>query len=256
MADPEIRQRKPAPDTSEEKKASPSPAALAKAEDHSPFNWLDIARSLVFLFLLSGSVSYFVTRESFVWNLQRPKWTNVDVIKSWIVSRITSPVSAPIPNLSQLQIRGEKYQKTSKANSNATFQEGPKQYTDADLKAYDGTNPDLPILLAVNGTIYDVSKGRKHYGPGGSYHFFAGADASRAFVTGCFDTDISPDMRGVEEMFLPHDDPEVDALYTKAELKIAKERERREARREVHEKLKHWYVKWDGVRGLDKLIGI
>jgi len=48
-------------------------------------------------------------------------------------------------------------------------------------------------------------------------------------------------MRGVEEMFLPHDDPEVDALYTKAELKIAREKERREARREVHEKLKHWY---------------
>jgi predicted heme/steroid binding protein len=121
-------------------------------------------------------------------------------------------------------------------------QQGPKQYTDLDLKDYDGSNPDLPILLAVNGTIYDVSKGRRHYGPGGSYHFFAGADASRAFVTGCFQTDIIPDMRGVEEMFLPHDDPEVDSLYTKAELKIMREKERREAKREVYEKLKHWYV--------------
>jgi hypothetical protein len=59
-------------------------------------------------------------------------------------------------------------------------------------------------------------------------------------------------MRGVEEMFLPYDNPEVDALYTKAELKIARERERREARREVYEKLKHWYVwafslRWIGM---------
>jgi predicted heme/steroid binding protein len=245
MADPEIRQRKPAPDTSEEKKASPSPAALAKKEDHSPFNWLDIARSLVFLILLSSSVSYFVTRESFVWNLQRPKWTQVEVIKSWIVRpSFPSPFPSipPLPIFPICKLEERNIRRPAKLTPTPTFQEGPKQYTDADLKAYDGSNPDLPILLAVNGTIYDVSKGRKHYGPGGSYHFFAGADASRAFVTGCFDTDISPDMRGVEEMFLPHDDPEVDALYTKAELKIAKERERREARREVHEKLKHWYV--------------
>lgn len=67
--------------------------------------------------------------------------------------------------------------------------------------------------MAINGTIYDVSNGRKHYGPGGSYHFFAGADASRGFVTGCFDTDRTPDMRGVEEMYLPLDDPEIDGLF-------------------------------------------
>jgi predicted heme/steroid binding protein len=121
-------------------------------------------------------------------------------------------------------------------------QEGPKTFTDADLKAYDGTNPDLPILIAINGTIYDVSKGRKHYGPGGSYHFFAGADATRAFVTGCFDTDINPDLRGVEEMFLPRDDPEVDGLYSKSELKILREKEKREAKKEVDKALKHWYV--------------
>jgi hypothetical protein len=97
MADPEIRQRKPAPDASEEKKASPAPAALAKKEDYSPFNWLEIARSLVFIILLSGSLSYFVTGESFVWNLQRPKWTQVDVIKSWIVCPSSFP-SLPFPS--------------------------------------------------------------------------------------------------------------------------------------------------------------
>ena len=126
MADSaEIRQRKPAADSSEEKEApSPSAAALAKAEDHSPFNWLDIARSLVFLVLLSGSVSYFVTGESFLWNLQRPKWTQVDVIRSWIVRPIPShPLpfpSSPFPYLysTSTSKRGEKLTRYRKDQNN------------------------------------------------------------------------------------------------------------------------------------------
>lgn len=34
-------------------------------------------------------------------------------------------------------------------------------------------------------------------GPGGSYHFFAGRDASRAFVTGKFKDDLNDDVRGL-----------------------------------------------------------
>lgn len=123
---------------------------------------------------------------------------------------------------------------------------GPQEFTDADLKKYDGSNPDLPIYLAINGTIYDVSLGRKHYGPGGSYHFFAGADASRAFVTNCFKEDITPDMRGVEEMFMPLDDPEVDSLYTKGQLKALKAQERKKAKEQVHANLKHWVDFFEG----------
>lgn len=53
---------------------------------------------------------------------------------------------------------------------------------------------------------------------------FAGADASRAFVTGCFKEDRKPDMRGVEEMYLPQDDVEVDSLYSEEEMKVQKEK--------------------------------
>jgi len=193
MAD--VRQRKKAEPPSTPSKSPKSATTLAKEEDTSSFSILDIFRVLTFVILVSSALSYFVTRESFVWGLERPDFTRLDVLKSWLV---TTP---PLPLLLQDTLL-----------TPVAPQNGPIQYTDADLKAYDGTDPTKPILLAINGTIYDVSNGRKHYGPGGSYHLFAGADASRGFVTACFDTDRTPDMRGVEEMFLPLDDPEIDGL--------------------------------------------
>ncbi|CAJ1934950.1 unnamed protein product [Cylindrotheca closterium] len=36
-----------------------------------------------------------------------------------------------------------------------------------------------PILLAADGLVFNVWKGRNFYGPGGEYHIFAGRDATR-----------------------------------------------------------------------------
>ncbi|TVY25735.1 Cytochrome P450 regulator, partial [Lachnellula hyalina] len=198
---PDIRQRKPAP-SNDNDKPKPIPKEVLEKEDGSGFPLLDILRALVFVLLASSALSYFVTGESFFWGVQRPKWSRLDVVKAYMA--------------------------------------GPKQYTDADLALYDGTNPELPILLAINGTIYDVSAGRKFYGPGGSYSFFAGADASRAFVTNCFTEDRNPDLRGAEWAFIPRDDAEVDGLYKSGELKNIKALEKRNAKLEVHKALKHW----------------
>lgn len=41
-----------------------------------------------------------------------------------------------------------------------------KDLTVAELKKYDGTQPDGRVLLAVNGVIFDVTKGKRFYGPG------------------------------------------------------------------------------------------
>ncbi|TPX34491.1 hypothetical protein SmJEL517_g02804 [Synchytrium microbalum] len=68
-----------------------------------------------------------------------------------------------------------------------------------ELKLYDGSDPTKPIYLAIVGKVYDVSAGRRHYGPDGSYAFFAGRDAGRAYVTGCFQTHLTHDMRGLSE---------------------------------------------------------
>jgi hypothetical protein len=62
-----------------------TPAARAKAEDAAPFSILDIARSLVFLVIASSALSYFVTKDSFVWGVKRPQWSRLEVIKSYIV---------------------------------------------------------------------------------------------------------------------------------------------------------------------------
>jgi len=53
-----------------------------------------------------------------------------------------------------------------------------------ELRAFDGSDPTSPILMAVKGKVYDVTNGAGFYGPGGAYHAFAGRDASRALAKG------------------------------------------------------------------------
>ncbi|EDV22627.1 uncharacterized protein TRIADDRAFT_16260, partial [Trichoplax adhaerens] len=59
-------------------------------------------------------------------------------------------------------------------------------FTASDLKQYNGDDPQKPIYLAVLGQVFDVTKGKEHYGKGGGYNFFSGRDGTRAFVTGDF----------------------------------------------------------------------
>ena len=54
------------------------------------------------------------------------------------------------------------------------------------LALFDGQRASKPVYLAILGRIYNVDRGRHHYGARGGYHAFAGKDASRAFVTGDF----------------------------------------------------------------------
>ncbi|KAJ7122851.1 cytochrome b5-like heme/steroid binding domain-containing protein [Mycena epipterygia] len=65
------------------------------------------------------------------------------------------------------------------------------------LAEYNGET-SRPTFLAIDGDVYDVSKG-KSYQPGGSYHFMTGIDAARAFGTGCFQTHRTHDLRGLSD---------------------------------------------------------
>jgi len=58
-------------------------------------------------------------------------------------------------------------------------------FTREELSKFKGENGS-PIYLALMGRVYDVTKGKDFYGPGGGYSFFTGTDGTRAFVTGDF----------------------------------------------------------------------
>ncbi|KAL2128919.1 hypothetical protein VTI74DRAFT_8480 [Chaetomium olivicolor] len=219
-------QPEPAESDSEKKRPSPAKQKKKTPQDHlddddaysSTALALDILRVLVFLFLASCGVSYLISNgETFFWGMSHPpKYLKVDWWKK--------------------QFRG------------------PIYLTPSELALYNGSDPSLPIYLGLNGSIYDVSSNRRTYGPGGSYHYFAGVDAARAFVTGCFAEDRTPDMRGVEEMYLPIDDPEVDKHWTKEELEEMKKREWEEARKKVEAGLRHW-VNFFGKGGKYEWVG-
>jgi len=88
--------------------------------------------------------------------------------------------------------------KTADANSTKTKKSKVELFTMEELKRHDGSNPDLPLYLAIIGEVFDVTKGKQHYGPGAGYSFFSGTDGTRAFVTGEFnETGLIPSVEGL-----------------------------------------------------------
>ncbi|XP_048412872.1 neuferricin isoform X4 [Stegostoma tigrinum] len=47
-------------------------------------------------------------------------------------------------------------------------------FTKSELSRYTGEKGSPGLYLAILGQVFDVKKGKKHYGPGGSYSFFSG----------------------------------------------------------------------------------
>ena len=66
---------------------------------------------------------------------------------------------------------------------------GPRVFTKAELAQYVDTRKGLKV--AICGQVFDVSKGAEFYAKGAGYGFFAGRDASLAFATGNFKTNLT-----------------------------------------------------------------
>ncbi|KAJ2129863.1 Dihydrodipicolinate synthase [Coemansia sp. RSA 921] len=74
-----------------------------------------------------------------------------------------------------------------KANTRAKRHTFDRQHwTKRSISTYTGAN-NTPILIALDGKVYDVSEGRAFYGPGCAYNVFAGRDASRLLAKQEFD---------------------------------------------------------------------
>lgn len=217
MADEDstVRQRKPASEQkpereatadSQEKKAKKKRRTRVEEEDdYTP--WVDVLRVLTFLLLASCGVSYVISGgESWWWGMKEKP--DVLTINYW-----KELLKGPDP---------------------------PIYLTPDELAKYDGTDPELPVYIGLNGTVFDVSNGRHIYGPGGSYNVFAGRDAARAFVTGCFQDDHTADLRGLELMYLPLDDPETDSYWSEQELAALRVKELEAAKERAHGALLHW----------------
>ena len=68
-------------------------------------------------------------------------------------------------------------------------------------------------------------------------------------MTGCFDEDLTPDMRGVELTYVPRDDDDGDGTTSKAEIKKRREREYRVARKRVQDTIEGWATMFRGEGG-------
>jgi len=68
---------------------------------------------------------------------------------------------------------------------NSTTEKNVRLVTKEELEANNGKDGNK-IWLSVMGEVYDVSKGKEHYGEGSAYSVFVGRDASVSFSTGKF----------------------------------------------------------------------
>jgi membrane-associated progesterone receptor component len=77
-----------------------------------------------------------------------------------------------------------------------------RDYSLSELASYDGLDPAKPLLIGIRGQVYDVTRGRDFYGPGGPYGMFAGKDCTRALAKVSFDEELfTGDIAGLE----PHE---------------------------------------------------
>ncbi|KAL0471713.1 cytochrome b5-like heme/steroid binding domain-containing protein [Neurospora intermedia] len=85
-------------------------------------------------------------------------------------------------------------------------------FTPRTLLPYNGEK-DMPVYLAVRGRVFDVTRGRNFYGPGGPYANFAGRDASRGLACGSFDEEmLTKDLDGPLDTLSDLDKDQLEAL--------------------------------------------
>jgi membrane-associated progesterone receptor component len=83
--------------------------------------------------------------------------------------------------------------------------EKPRNFTQKQLLYFDGnmdpkTQETKPVYLSVNGIVFDVTKGKDYYGPGGPYELFAGHECGVALAKMSFDAQYLDDLEGCSKL--------------------------------------------------------
>ncbi|KAL5008536.1 hypothetical protein ScPMuIL_014117 [Solemya velum] len=81
-----------------------------------------------------------------------------------------------------IKINSSKYQQVEIEILSEPSGEPSRIFTDDQIAEYDGTDDSKPLLMAVRGVVFDVSKGKEFYGKGSGYHMLAGKDCTRAIA--------------------------------------------------------------------------
>ncbi|KAK9371476.1 cytochrome b5-like heme/steroid binding domain-containing protein [Lipomyces chichibuensis] len=191
------RYRKPYPASPTPTLRSSQPDTQTRDESYQdevgehPF--LGVLRNLVLILVINFLLSYYIT-STFFWNydfrLLRFRYLLFVLLKTLYKTKVPELTKSVLLNV--LPESSTLFTLTF-----FTF-EFPRIFSDDTLALYNGSNTALPIYVGLNGSVYDVTENRRTYGPGGPYNHFAGRDAARAFVTGCFTTDLTHDLRGLD----------------------------------------------------------
>ncbi|KUF85128.1 hypothetical protein AM588_10007405 [Phytophthora nicotianae] len=109
-------------------------------------------------------------------------WADAVILGTHVVNANVEP-KLPVPF--SILITGKGAEKEAAAEA-----EGLPKYTLDQLRMYDGSDEEKPILLAVGGKVLDVTSGAKFYAKGKSYNQFAGTACTRALALGSLKKEV------------------------------------------------------------------
>ncbi|KAK9365416.1 cytochrome b5-like heme/steroid binding domain-containing protein [Lipomyces kononenkoae] len=162
-----------------------------EVEEEHPF--LSILRTVILILVLNFLLSYYIT-STFFWNydfrLLRRRYAAFAFLKFLHYAKVPAITKSVL-----VHVLPESSPIFASTFFTFTF---PRIFSDDTLALYNGSDPTLPIYVGLNGSVYDVTENAMTYGPAGPYNHFAGRDAARAFITGCFTTDLTHDLRGLD----------------------------------------------------------
>lgn len=95
------------------------------------------------------------------------------------VESVTENADQSPGDLEEEEIEADKESEETEDNEEAGID--LEEFNEDDLAEFDGSDPDKPIYISIEGDVYDVSAKPEFYGEGGAYNFLVGKEAAQIF---------------------------------------------------------------------------